>query len=246
MATALTRLELTKRLGRWSGQVLPSKITSTETPPTDHISDLVAFIDQAWLDIQLAQNNKWRWMSNRLDDDSVALTISNRILTMADIDATARTVVPFKAHDVTPLRYVLLKHPTTESIHRCEFTPYEFFRGYRDRGDRPTQRPTRFTIRKNGDLEFDPIPDVAYTIDCDWIQEPTELALDADTPDMPNHFHMLVMWWAIVHLMDFDENGGRYQAADRQHKKMMNRLLIEQLAEDLFDEYMSTGEVYSW
>jgi len=167
-------------------------------------------------------------------------------LTMATIDATARTVVPFKAHDVVPQRYILLKHPTSEAVRRVEFIVYERFRGYRDRGDRPEGGPTRFTIRKNGDLEFDPTPDEAYTINCDWIHVPTDLALDTDTPDMPNHFHMLVMWYAMVYLMEFDEKGGRYQTADRSYKKMYNRLLIEQLAEDTHDEYLSTGEVYSW
>jgi len=246
MAASISRLNLTKKLGQWTGTILPSKVTDTVTPDTDHVADLVAFIDQAWVDIQLAQNNRWDWMRNRQDDDTVVLTASTRTLTMATIDATCRTVVPFIAHDITPLRYILLKHPTTDSVHRVEFVPYEFFRGYRDRGSRPEQRPTRFTVRKNGDLEFDPTPDVAYKINCDWVQVPTELALDADTPDMPNHFHMLVVWWAVVHQMGFDENQGRYNVADRNYKKMYNRLCIEQLPEDFHDEYLSTGEVYSW
>jgi len=246
MAAALTRLDLAKRLGRWSGTKAPSMITDTETPDNDHVGDLVAFVDQAWLDIQLSQNNRWDWMRNRLDDDSVALTVSNRILAMATIDATARSVVPFIAHDIRPMRYVLLKHPTSDAIHKVAFQTYEMFRGYRDRGDRPEGKPTRFTIRKNGDLEFDPTPDVAYKINCDWISLPTDLALDADTPDMPNHFHMLIVWWAMVHLMDNDENQGRYNTADRQYKKMLNRLHIEQLPDDTHDEYLSTNEVYGW
>ncbi len=246
MSASITRLNLTKRLGQWSGNRKPSEITSTTSPDTSHVATLVAFVDQAWLDIQLSQLNRWDWMYNRLDDDSVALTISNRLLTMAAIDATARVVVPFKAHDVVPLRYILLKHPTTDAVHRVEYVPYEVFRGYRDRGARPENRPTRYTIRKNGDLEFDPTPDVAYTINCDWLQVPNELAADGDSPDMPNHFHMLVVWWALVHLMDMDENGGRYRTADRQYQKMLNRLHIEQLHEDMHDEYLSTGEVYSW
>jgi len=245
MAAALTRLALAKRLARWSGDTSPDDVTSTETPPTEFVGDLVAYIDQAWLDIQLTQHTRWLWMTNQ-SLDTVALTPGTATLALSAIDATARTVVPFLDHDTHPLRYILLKHPTTAAIARCHFVPYTFYRGYRDRGTRPSQRPTRFTILNDGTLEFDPNPDVAYTLNCDWIQQPNELALDGDTPDMPNHFHMLVVWWAMVHLMAFDERGGRYQSANRAYKRMINSLNIEQLGEDLLDEYLSTAEIYSW
>ena len=201
MASSITRLNLTKRLARWSGVVMPSKVTSTTSPDTDKIGDLVAFVDQAWLDIQLLENNRWNWMRERSFDDE-ALTADTRTLAMSVFTAegtTYRTVVPFIAHDVVPLRYIHLTHPTTSSVHRCEFVNYEMFRGYRDKGSRPTQRPTRYTVRKDGTLEFDPTPDVAYTINCDIILNPSEFSGDNDVPNMPNHFHMLIVWWAMVH-----------------------------------------------
>ena len=241
MATAITRLNLVKRLARWSGTVLPSEVTSTTTPDTDHIADLVAFVDQAWIDIQTSQN-RWAWMRHRLDDDSVPLVALTRTLTMAAIAATARAVVPFLSRGGDPLRYVMLKHPTSLAIHKVAYVPLEDFRGYRDRGTRPTQKPTRYTVRANGDLEFDPTPDVAYTINCDWTHIPSELIADGTTPDMPAHFHQLIVWWAIVYLMDFDENGGRYQTADRQLKKMLNRLSIEQLPDASHDGFMSLSD----
>jgi len=246
MSAAITRLNLVKKLASWSGNMLPTEITSTTAPDTNRVQNLVNFVDQAWIDIQLAQNTRWNWMRERQDDDTVVLTASNRILTMATIDATCRTIVPFIAHDISPLRYILLKHPTTDAVHKVEFMLIEGFRGYRDRGERPEGKPTRFTIRRNGDLEFDPTPDLAYKINCDWIHVPTELLLDADSPDMPNHFHMLVVWYAMAHLMDFDEKDKRYLRADRMCKRMLNRLNIEQLHEDFHDEYLISGEVYSW
>lgn len=243
MSTALTRLVLTKKLGQWSGQLLPSKITDTVTPDDDQVADMVEYIDQAWLDIQLSQSN-WAWMINR-SVDAVALSADNRVLTMATIDATARAVVPFIDRDFSPERYLLLKHPTTATVHRAVFVDYEVFRGYLDRGSRPTQRATRYTIRKNGDLEFDPIPDVAYTLNCDWIHVPVEMATDSATPDMPNHFHRLVVWWALMHNMDVDLSK-RYKTAERQYKRMLNRLNIEQLPASSHSDYLSTAEPYSW
>lgn len=245
MSSALSRLELTQALGRWSGTELPSDITSTTSPDTDHVGDLVAMVDQAWQDIQLERHTRWMWMRDR-SVNTVALTASTRTLAMSAIGSTCWTVIPFIAHDTRPLRHILLKHPTTDAIHRCEYVPYEYFRGYRDKGTRPENRPTRFTIRNDGTLEFDPTPDVAYKIDCDWVKVPEEMTADNSEPDMPNHFHMLIVWWAMVHLMDFDENNYRYQLADRQYKRMFNRLCIEQIAESNHDEYLSTNEVYGW
>ena len=245
MATALTRLALAKHLAGWSGTMLPADVTDTETPVTEQEDNIVRFIDQSWLDIQLAHHLSWGWMLNQ-STDTVALTPSTRTLAMSAFGVTANTIRPFIAHDTEPLRYIALTHPTDGSVSQCVFHNYEYFRGFRDRGTRPVQRPTRFTILRDGTLEFDATPDLAYTVNLDWVQFPKSFALDADTPDMPNHFHMLVVWWAMIHQMDFDENGGRYQTSDRQYKKMYNRLLIEQLSEDLHDEFLSTNEVYSW
>jgi len=126
------------------------------------------------------------------------------------------------------------------AIARCSYVPYTVWRGYYDRGTRPEGRPARFTIRPDGSMEFDPTPDAAYKIDCDYIKELTELTVNASSPNMPAHFHMLVVWWAAVHLFDYDEKGSRYQTADRQYKKMLNRLNIEQLEEDSHAEYLTS------
>jgi len=239
---ALTRLQLVKALGRWAGQIEPEEITTT-VAQTGHIGNLVEYISQAWLDIQLAQHTRWLWMRNR-SVNTVALTPSTRTLAASAIHADCRVVKPFLLRDISPDRYILLKHPTSSAIARCGYVPYTHWRGEYDRGTRPEQLPVRFTIRPDGTLEFDPTPDVAYTLDCDYLKVPTELTLDASTPNMPTHFHMLVMWWAIVHLMDYDRDGGRGQGADRQYQKMYNRLLIEQLEEDMHDEYLTTSEPY--
>ena len=240
---ALTRLELTKRLGQWSGTLAKSKITDTVTPDTDQVADLVAFVDQAWLDIQMSQNTRWRWMRNRLED-TAALTASTRTLALSVIDSTARAIAPFTQFGTYPCRYILLTHPTTAAVSKCEYVPYHYFRGYWDRGTRPEGRPGRFTQRDDGSLEFDPTPDAAYTINCDWIQNPVEFSANASEPDMPIHFHMLIVWWAMVYLMGYDENNPRYSTADRQLAKMLNRLHIEQLVEDASAEYLTSNDVY--
>lgn len=245
MATALTRLALAKRLGQWSGVLAPSAITSTTSTNSDLEADLVAYIDQSWVDIQISQGTRWRWMRKQ-SVDTKSLTASTRVFTMANLDATARAVMPFIAHDISPMRYILLKHPTTDTIHRVQYVPYEFWRGNRDRGTRPVNKPVRFTTLNNGDLEFDPVDTNAYKINCDYITIPTEFSTDSDTPEMPIHFHQLIVWYAIVHLMGFDENEKRFMTATRQYKKMLNRLHIEQLHEELHDEYLSTSEIYSW
>lgn len=240
---ALTRLVLTQRLGRWSGTKAPSEITSTTSPDDDHVADLVAFVDQAWEDIQTAQGDRWLWMRER-SIDTVALSASTATLALSAIDSTCRAVIPFYAADTYPERYVLLKHPTSEAIHKCSYVPYDDWRGWYDRGTRTEGRPVRYTVRPDGTLEFDPTPDVAYTINCDWVHEPVVFSADANTPDMPNHFHMLIVWWAMVYLMGYDENSQHYQIADRQLQKMYNRLCVEQIARGTVDEFLSTTDVY--
>lgn len=242
---ALTRLQLTRKLGRWSGTVLPSDITDTVAPATDFIGDMVEFIDQAWIDIQLFKQSRWLWMRHQLDY-TVALVASTRTLAMSAIDSTCKRLIPFIEPDTYPDFYVLLKHPTTDAIHKCRFVPYPLWRGYYDRGDRPENKPVRYTVRPDGTLEFDPTPDVAYTVSTDWAHKPTALAADGDAPDMPDEYHMLVVWWAMIHLMDIEEKGGRYQTANRQYARMVNRLCIEQLPKADHAEFLSTAEVYAW
>lgn len=243
MATTRSRLQLTKDLGRWSGVESPADIETTVGDIVESIEDLVAYVDQAWLDIQNSQGHRWRWMRHR-SLDTIVLTPSTATLAMSAIDATCRQVLPLIRHDTYSKRYILLKHPTTGAVSECEYVPYNFWRGWYDRGTRAEQRPARYTRLPDETLQFDPTPDVAYTLQFDWVHDPVEFSADADEPDMPAHFHMLIVWWAIVFLMGFDERSGRYQTADRQYKKMINRLHLEQLVDDNVNEYLSTATLY--
>lgn len=246
MATAKTRLQLVQALGLWSGQKDPAEITATTGTLEEHTANLVAFVDQAWLDIQNSQHKRWLWMRRRTVN-TVALTPTNRLLEMADVAEDCHTLLPFIIRDEAgPIRYITLRDPVdTTRLQRCLYVPYTSWRGWYDKGERPEQMPVRFTLLPDGTAEFDPTPDAAYTIDADYVIVPTELADDDNEPEMPAHFHILIVWWAIVHLMGFDEKNNRYEVANRHYRQLINQLNIEQLVEDSHHEFLSTTEIYS-
>lgn len=64
--------------------------------------------------------------------------------------------------------------------------------------------PDRAIIMPNGDLQFEPVPDGAYTIGADYYVRPTLLAADADVSAIPEEFHQVIIGRAMILYANFE------------------------------------------
>ena len=54
------------------------------------------------------------------------------------------------------------------------------------------------------------------------------MAADADTPDMPSEFHLLLVWRALQEVAKFDAAPEVLARAEKNHAGMVHRLLLDQ------------------
>jgi hypothetical protein len=107
---------------------------------------------------------------------------------------------------------------------------YSSFRDFYLTGTRRTNqaRPTTITVTPSKDLALGFIPNDVYTVTGEYYHKPVTLAADADTPTMPERYHMLIVYRAM-------EKYGLFEAAQEQvtigqqyYSEMMARMQFDQ------------------
>lgn len=108
--------------------------------------------------------------------------------------------------------------------------PYDF-EGYFDRNSFATSvgRPVYYTILPNRRIAVFPRPDVEYTVRIPFRRRVQLLAADADEPAMPEEFHPMIAYKAIMDYMGFQENSRQFQNASRLYSELWEDLNIQQL-----------------
>ena len=66
-------------------------------------------------------------------------------------------------------------------------------------------RPLVYAVAPDGSLCFGPVPDAAYAVSGEYWRGVQTLALDADVPDMPEDYHMAIVWKGLMLLGAHDE-----------------------------------------
>ena len=88
--------------------------------------------------------------------------------------------------------------------------------------------PIGWTFDESNNLLLGPPPALAYKLRQEYLMEPSELTADADTPDMPNRFHMLLVWLALEQVAMFDAAPEVLARAEKNSAALRTRLLLDQ------------------
>lgn len=174
---------------------------SEPTGVTNQIGELarvVAWVQTAWEEIQTASES-WRWMRSRFSVNTVA-----DIDTYAPDDCTdSRLSAPinrFSSWRVNDPRNPPRAYLTSGGVGGQYFLGYlswdDFCATYRI-GTLTTGMPVHITMDPQNNLVLGPIPDGVYTIVGEYQMAPQPLAADADEPEMPAQFHMLIVYDAM-------------------------------------------------
>lgn len=172
---------------------LPGSAPDTVAGQSGRAADLVEWIKEAYLDIQREKDGKWNWLffsggtTVAAGDDSVAvddfaLIAFNRWATEDEMPArifrtsvgsTERRIIPFLKFDEFYPKYFV--GPVTDAM------------------------PVEYSINPQNDYIFlgpGPAEEVFFAI---WYWKGYQtLADDDDEPDMPEDYHMLIVYRAMV------------------------------------------------
>lgn len=196
---------------------------------TGEMLRLVNWTKRAWLSIQNSRD-WWLWMSSDFTLN-VAANVGEYLPTAGIDDRTGLAINRFARWHRRSLRLYRQGVGTTDEQFLVDWDFEKFrdaylFAGQRDQRNRPVVWAERPETR--GILLGD-VPDQAYTIRGRYQRGPQNLAIDADIPELPDRFHPLIVYRAMMYY-------GKYEAApevlaqgQEEFDRMMSDLEREQL-----------------
>lgn len=204
----------------------PSAVTSQ----TGELLQAVRNIKQSWLDIQ-NRHTDWRWMrrsftvNTTASDDSYAYTDVTDVDAGVEISRFARWL--FDDPD-KPARCYL----TSEGVgaeYWLNWAPWDYFQRIYKIGTQNDGKPAHISIDPQNNLVLGPAPDAVYTVTGDFMRGAQTLAANADTPDMPDRFHPLIVYYAMEHYGYFEAAIEVVQRAEKMSGRLMRQLENDQL-----------------
>lgn len=88
--------------------------------------------------------------------------------------------------------------------------------------------PMAWTWDEANRLLIGPAPALAYRLRIAYWTKYTELAADGDTPNMPEEFHMLLVWAALIDVATEDAAPEILAKAQNNHAALRSRLVMDQ------------------
>lgn len=216
---------MAQRLHRESGRSSagPSGVSGAST---EH-QRLFDWINDAWQDIQnRAQVTDWKWMRRSLPATAstslTSLTYTGATLGASDFGRWRR----YAQGDGQDLEYtvrVYLPADPSNVMRLAWMDPEAFRHRYQDVAQ-PAGSPLDWSIDEQERLLIGPVSDEAWRIKADYTRANTQLAADADTPDMPEAFHMLLVWKALADVGEYAA-GPEILSRARRHARMVGSQL---------------------
>lgn len=225
-----TYLELCNIVAKECGNDPLTSVTSQ----TGNRADTVRWVGEAWMDVQRAQR-WWLWMREAFSFSTVA---AQQAYTPRDAVPTGVALTDFREWHIDSLRI----YSSVADEQHLTFKDYQAFRDTYQFGSISTQqnRPTVFAVRpKDKALMLAYIPDAVYTVRGDYQKRATEFASATDEPDMPDEFHMLVAYGAMMKYAYAENAAEVLSRAKESWGILMKQLMADQLpaicnAEPLF------------
>lgn len=237
----MTRLQLCQKVHRILriDQNLPGTAPTTTTGQTGVLNEIVKLVDDAYQTIQSAES----WWGFRLTQGTFPISDGTRAYTRATIQGTLTTFDEFLVMSGYGPEHVQVYLTTTgvADMSPCWYVPYQDWRGFWDRGERGEGKPSRFTIRQDQTIEFDPTPDASYTVLTDYRRTLHTFSADADEPLFAADFHDAIVWGAVKAYSETRDGDPLYKLSDRNYAREMSRLRFRYLPKLIQDGTLFWG-----
>jgi len=179
---------------------------------------IVDWVNAAWYDIQSLHPN-WRWMWK--NDGAINTVASQREYDLAGLGFDINYIIR-----ETPKRRPV-GVPGSEMW--MQWYEYDDFRQTFLFGPLRYGIPIATTVTPAGNMLLDPIPNDIYEVFFEYHKKPALLVANNDTPDIPEKFHRMIVYKALMYYAAHDDALGVYQAAEKEYNAWERRLEAEQL-----------------
>lgn len=224
-------LELARSARQWSS--VSSAAISTVSNQTGKELDIVDAVNIAWERIQNLHAT-WNWMRAEFSTPLTAVTPP----TEARYTATSFGITRFRdwVHDIGsgPNAYKAFSLYLTATGLADEGilteTSFELWKNAYGRGVVQAKRPTIWAKAPDRRFCLGAPPNAAFTLKGEYWKSRQALAADAEEPEMPEDYHMAIVWLAVQILTEKDESAQDvYDRAQRKYDELIFRLERDEL-----------------
>lgn len=200
-------LQLCQRLRQETG--IADSGPSSVTGQQGDMKRIVDWVNDTWDQLQTMHNN-WSWMWG---ENTLAITAGN-----------AEYAEPTDLRELVKDALYLIDG---SSETRITLISYEDYRAkYRTLA---SGRPTEMAIKPNGRVVFNASPDQGYTLSYEYWKKPAPLVNGIDAPSLPERYHMVIVWLALMEYAVFDEAPELFQKGKSNSKRLLAGLKRETL-----------------
>jgi hypothetical protein len=189
---------------------------------------LVKWLTKSYMEIQNRAGGRWRWLRREFTVNTTSGDDSYAPGDCTDVDA-ATTIDRFSEWRLIDPRDPPKIYLTSTGVggeYWLIYIPWDDFKRIYKIGSQATNTgsPAHITFDPQNNIVLGPAPNDIYTVTGDFYRSPQVLALDADVPEMPSHYHNLIVYRAM-------EKYGRFNAAPEVELRgrVEGRALLRQL-----------------
>lgn len=224
MSTYLELFQSAKRNCRLTGTA-PTTVTGN-LGVLDRLSHWVA---DAYTELQNRHN--WRWLRHEFTLPLVASTSQYEYTDCTDSE-TAATIARFKRwwlNDTEDPPKAYLTATGVSGEYWLSYTPWESFKSVYLRNFTSESNPAVCSVDHLNRINVGPTPDDAYTLTSDYQLSPQVLSLNADVPEMPSQYHMLIVYLAMQKYGLIEGAPEVLAMGQSEGNRMLRQLEIDQL-----------------
>lgn len=211
-------LQMAKRLHSESANSTAAPASVASTNPR-HVRYFNLLAD-AWRELQLERD--WRWMRSTLD---ATLTVDQQAYSGAALGAVGFR--RWRKNDSTYSPYAY-RDGSPNSLWPLEYWNLDDFRHLWVYRQLASSTPVAWTFDEQNNLLVGPKPSQAFKLRKEYWTAPTELVNDGDSPNMPDEFHMIVVWTALQDIAITDSAKEILVKATQRRASLYDELLIDQ------------------
>lgn len=204
----MTYLELVRRLAREVGASGGIQSLQTAEGEAKRLAD---WVNQAWLDIQLVRDT-WSW---RLNEFEVAVPSGSAIV---DTSTITDFYKPLKGS-------VYGKFVAASTWFPLEYIDFQAWQDYVRTRPTAISQPTSYTLKPDRTVELYPIPANDYSVRGLYVKKPQQLVNDFDVPILPEEFHQLIVYQAMMLYAQYEAAPEIFQAGVQGYNRLYSRML---------------------
>ena len=177
----------------------PGSPPATVAGQSGRAADLVRWAIEAYNDIQREKDSRWKWLRSDWSLNTAAADAdyaSGECTDVADVAAITRFLAWELDDEEPPFIYLVSDGVATER--ELPIAHWQEFRRLYVRATHTAASPAQISVDPADTLFFGPTPDDIYRVTGSYWKSIQELAVDADEPEMPANYHMLIVYRALL------------------------------------------------